>query len=240
MARRALEPKDYPFFDYRRFTFSLGIAAAGQVWLSGSTAARFDSQRKAMVVEGDLVVQAGVIFDKMRRTLATEGLTLANVGRMVQYVVPAALADMPRMEELQRSSFAGAAPLVSTIVVKNLLRDAALIEIEAVASTGAAPPPMVLTSAQGNPAAGSIVEQCREAYAQITRSLNDTGISLEAVVKTTEYITPSAVADYRRTAEVRRTLFSAPYPAATGVVCERLPRPDAQILVEAIALARVS
>ena len=42
MARRALEPDDYPFFDYRRFTFSLGIAAGASVWLSGSTAVRFD------------------------------------------------------------------------------------------------------------------------------------------------------------------------------------------------------
>ena len=27
MQRLALEPEHYPFFDYRRFTFSLGIAA---------------------------------------------------------------------------------------------------------------------------------------------------------------------------------------------------------------------
>ena len=70
MPRLALEPSDYPFFDYRRFTFSLGIAAARQVWLSGSTAARFDAARKAMMVDGDLVDQAGIIYDKMRVTLA--------------------------------------------------------------------------------------------------------------------------------------------------------------------------
>jgi len=67
MPRLALEPADYPFFDYRRFTFSLGIAAGGSIWLSGSTAVRFDAARKAMVVDGDLVAQARVILDTIAR-----------------------------------------------------------------------------------------------------------------------------------------------------------------------------
>ena len=62
--RRPLEPDDYPFFDYRRFSFSLGIAAAGRIWLSGSTAVRFEPPA-GMVVKGDLVAQASVIHDKM-------------------------------------------------------------------------------------------------------------------------------------------------------------------------------
>ena len=34
MARRALEPVDFPFFDYRRLTFSLGIVAEPAVFRS--------------------------------------------------------------------------------------------------------------------------------------------------------------------------------------------------------------
>ena len=238
MARRALEPTDYPFFDYRPFTFSLGIAAAGQVWLSGSTAVRFDAERKAMIVMGDLIAQAGVVYDKMRRTLAADDLTLTDVTRMVQYVTPAAVADLPRLDDFRRSAFVGAAPIVSTIVVKSLLRKEALIEIEAVASTVTNPPPVVLAAAQGDPAAGGITEQCRQAYAQIARALDDAGTSLDAIVKTTEFITPVALANYRHTAEVRRAVFSTPYPAATGVICEQLSHPDVQILVEAIAVTR--
>ena len=78
MPRLALEPADYPFFDYRRFTFSLGIVAGENIWLSGSTAVRFDAARKSMVVDGDLVEQARVIFDKMRLTLAAGGLAFAT------------------------------------------------------------------------------------------------------------------------------------------------------------------
>jgi enamine deaminase RidA (YjgF/YER057c/UK114 family) len=235
MTRRALEPKDYPFFDYRRFTFSLGIAEAGQVWLSGSTAVRFDQERKAMVVAGDLITQTGVIFDKMARTLAADGLTFADVTRMVQYVTPAALGELPRLELFRQATFKDAAPIVSTIAVKSLLRDAALIEIEAVASIGGARPPIITVAAEG-PAGRDIVTQCRDAYARIAALLKEAGTSLAAVVKTTEFITPAALANYRHTAEVRRDVFSPPYPAATGVVCERLARPGAQILVEAIAV----
>lgn len=238
MARRALEPEDYPFFDYRRFTFSLGIAAAGQVWLSGSTASRFDPNAKKMVVTGDLVAQARLIYDKMSKALAAEGLGLGNVTRMTQYVTPAALDDLPRLDALRRATFSGTAPIVSTIVIKSLLRPEALIEIEGLATTGAAAPPVVHATALGDPAAGGIVEQCREAYAQISRALTKAGTSLDAVAKTVEFISPEGLSDYRHTGDVRKEVFATPYPAATGVICERLPKAGSLISVEAIALAR--
>jgi enamine deaminase RidA (YjgF/YER057c/UK114 family) len=240
MARRALKPTDYPYFDYRRFTFSLGIAAAGQVWLSGSTAVRFDAERKAMVVGGDLLAQAALIYDKMRKTLAADSLSLGNVRRMTQYVTPAGMADLPRLAELRAEIFAGAPPLVSTIMIRSLLRTDALIEIEGIASTRSNAPPVVVAAAMGDPAAGGIAEQCREAYRQIGRALTDAGSSLDAVVKTTEFITSDALTDYRQTAGVRRDVFAVPYPAATGVICERLPKVGALISVEAIAVARTA
>jgi enamine deaminase RidA (YjgF/YER057c/UK114 family) len=55
-------------------------------------------------------------------------------------------------------------------------------------------------------------------------------------VKTTEFVTPEGLGDYRKTAEVRREVFAPPFPAATGVVCEGLPAPGAQIAVEAVAV----
>jgi len=238
MARRALEPQDYPFFDYRRFTFSLGIAAAGQVWLSGSTASRFDPGQKKMVVTGGLVAQVQLIYDKMARALAADGLGLGDVTRMTQYVTPAALDDLPRLDALRRATFPGTSPIVATVLIKSLLRQDALIEIEGVASAGAAAPPVVHVTVLGDPAAGGIVEQCREAYAQIGRALIKAGTSLNAVVKTVELIAPEGLADYRHTGDVRKEVFAAPYPAATGVICERLPREGSLISVEAIALAR--
>lgn len=321
MPKQALRPADYPFSDYGRLTFSLGIVAGGSAWLSGSTAARFDEGAGRMVVEGDLVAQTRVVLEKTRITLAAGGLGLGEIVRMVQYVTPAALADMSRLAMLYGEVFSGSMPVVSTIVVKSLLRSAALIEIEAVAGRGAGGAleylpaasgvdlaaarvratealrarglawgdvtrttelltPAAATSAgvvqggsgaalrivmprvleanagaqidlivsrvrdkrvlfltaEGDPAAGGVAEQCRGIYARIGKLLAEGGSGLDAVVKTTEFVTPAALAAYRQTADVRREVFAAPYPAATGVICERLVQSDAQIAVEVVAV----
>lgn len=294
MPRIALEPDDYPFLDYRRFTFSLAVMAGGSAWLSGSTAVRHDAA-KGMVVEGDLVAQARLVIDKMRATLVPAGLTLADMVRVVEYVTPAALDDLPKLAALRREAYGGAVPSVSTIVVKSLLRPAALIEIEGVARRGGAgsvtyrslsgaeaaePAPVegeraisflspgatapsdgiavvmprvvacaagvqreraagkgvAFLAAEGDPAAGDIVGQCREVYARLARRIAAMGADPDAVVKTTEFVTPAGLADYRRTADVRREVFMAPYPAATGVICEALPTPGALIAVEAVVV----
>ena len=82
MPKQALHPADYPFFDYSRLTFSLGIVAGGGIWLSGSTAARFDPEAARTVVEGDLVAQTRVVLEKTRITLAAGGLGLGDIARV--------------------------------------------------------------------------------------------------------------------------------------------------------------
>jgi len=317
MPRRAIEPDHFPFFDYRRFTFSLGIAAGDSVWLSGNTAAQFDAQRRAMVVQGDLLAQARVIFDKFQAVLVAERLELSHIYRMVRYVTPAALRDLDRLDEWQQT-LVGDAPARSTVVVRSLLRPEALIEIEAVArKDGAAtieypasvfaadsdaawtstkamldrngiaerqvlrtaefvtpgiewtssgitsasslkvgspqlsqngagaqvdiaaatnsPSLLLFVSMDGDGALDGVVDQTRDIYRRIEKRLRASGTTLDAVVKTTEFITAEALADYRKTADVRREIFAAPYPAATGVICVRLPDPRMMIAVEAVA-----
>jgi enamine deaminase RidA (YjgF/YER057c/UK114 family) len=238
MVRRALEPNDYPFFDYRRFTFSLGVAAEGQVWLSGSTAVRFDPASNTMVVEGDLIAQATVIYDKMAKTLWADGLELRHVNRMTQYVTPDAVGGLTQLDTYRKSVFGAAAPVVNTIIVKGLLREAALIEIEATASDQPRRPVTLVASAEGDPAHGDITAQCRDAYTRLGCLLDSAGAGLGSIVKTTEFILPAAVPNYRGTADVRRELFAKPYPSATGVICETLAQPGSQILVEAIAVRK--
>ena len=313
--RRALEPADYPFFDYRRFSFALGIAAAERIWLSGSTAVRHVAP-EGMIVKGDLVAQAAVIYDKMRATLAPANRALSDVRRMVRYVTPKATSDLPVLDAFQAKTFGTVS--FATVVVESLLRPEALIEIEGVAFDGgedeidylpsivardkapawaqvdvalnergltranvrkatelatsavfdAAEPanalpclricvprlataetgvqidiavaPMasrvVFVSAEADPSVDGIVNQCRELYGRLMPKLSAAGAGVGSIVKTTEFIIPSGLRDYRGTADVRRDVFAAPYPAATGVICERLSRPGAMIAVEAIAL----
>jgi enamine deaminase RidA (YjgF/YER057c/UK114 family) len=319
MVNRALEPVEYPFFDYRRFTFSLGIAAGDRIWLSGSTAARFEAA-KGMVVEGNLVAQAGVIYEKMKATLIAAQRNLSDVVRMVRYVTPAALPDLPALDAFQAAIF-GVCPSVSTVVVKSLLRTEALIEVDAVAGDGGSPGieylpvftaadraaawakaaaallsrgldrshilraiefmtraaatrslspaatpfetlqvimPCIAEQqaevqleiavarnktervrfvwAEADPSKVGVVNQCRDIYSRLDIMLKQAGAGLAAVVKTTEFIVPAALGDYRKTGDLRREVFSPPYPAATGVICERLSNAEALISVEAIAV----
>lgn len=319
MPRHALEPAEYPFFDYRRFTFSLGIAAAGCIWLSGSTAARFKDGK--MVVDGDLIAQAGVIHDKMKATLVPKSRDMKDVFRMVRYVTPAAIPQLLALDAEQAEIFVGK-PIVSTVVVKSLLRPEALIEIEAVVDDGGAHAidylpsitapdratawdqaeqalrarkleltdvgralevltpatspqnapdgcaatlsvvsprltgkqegvqiematigsdarRLLFASAEGDSAQDGVVQQCRDVYARLHERLVQSGAGIDTVVTTTEFIVPAALAEYRKTAEIRRELFSSPYPAATGVICERLMQPGALIAVEATAVPEV-
>jgi enamine deaminase RidA (YjgF/YER057c/UK114 family) len=111
--------------------------------------------------------------------------------------------------------------------------DGAQIQLTASRGTGQQ---VLFIAAEGDPAAGGVEDQCREIYARIGQQLTAMGSSLDQVVKTTEYVTPAGIAAYRKTADVRREVFSDPYPAATGVICERLVHPDAQLAVDVIAV----
>jgi enamine deaminase RidA (YjgF/YER057c/UK114 family) len=314
--RRPLEPDEYPFFDYQRFSFSLGIAAAGRIWLSGSTAVRFEPPA-GMAVKGDLVAQASVIHDKMAATLVAAKRSLRDIVRVVRYVTPNGLADLPALDAFQRKSLRENVS-ISTIPVRSLLRQEALIEIEAIAADGGedgldylsaivAPDrvaawdkatkeltargldrshiqkvtelataaafetampagaarglricvprlpggdsgvqleitasrggsPVICVAVDADPAKEGVVAQCRDLYARLGEKLAAAGASFGSLVKTTEYIVPAALKDYRGTADVRREVFAVPYPAATGVICERLAHPGAMIAVEATAL----
>ena len=83
-------------------------------------------------------------------------------------------------------------------------------------------------------APGDIVEQTRVILRKFQRLLEAAGGAMEHIVETTEYITTTE--HYRRTAEVRREFFRAPFPAATGVIVAGLLREGAVIEISAIAV----
>lgn len=313
MPRETLQPAHFPYLDYRRFSFSLGVVADSGIWMSGCTAVRHDASTNKMVVTGGLVEQAEVVFDKIRLCVNSVGRNLGDITRVVRYIRSDALGNVPALDALQRSLL-GPSVVYTDIVVKRLLREQALLEVEAfisgqhgfrhlpsvVAATGpeaarlvdealrqhggaanvlrqtqfvapgnqapartlpagqaaivcpclpngkdgvqvettvvkAGPSNVVFLSVTGDPSLSGIGEQCRDAYERLGRMLEAAGSSFEDVLKTTEFITPEALASYRDTAPLRRELFSEPFPAATGVVCEGLTREGSLIVVEAAA-----
>ncbi len=83
---------------------------------------------------------------------------------------------------------------------------------------------------------GDVIAQSRYVYENMARLLEAAGGSLESVVKTVEYVTPPGRESYPRTGRVRTELFDRPYPASTGIICERLLRSDLLIEVDAVAV----
>ena len=81
---------------------------------------------------------------------------------------------------------------------------------------------------------GDIVAQARYIYQRIGEVLEAGGCTFADVVKTTDYITTTE--NYRATADVRRQVFGADFPAATGVIVAGLLRPGALIEIDVIAV----
>ena len=163
--------------------------------------------------------------------LRARGLGDGDVVRMTEMLTAQAFADA-----------SGAADVVQCglhVVMPRVL-DADAGAQRLMTASRSAQKRVLFLAAEGDPAAGGVEEQCREIYARIGKMLKTESLGLDSVVKTTEFVTPEGLAAYRKTADVRRDVFVAPYPAATGVVCERLVHPEALIAVEVIAVRDVA
>ncbi len=87
-----------------------------------------------------------------------------------------------------------------------------------------------------NPADGKIPDgikaQTLQAIANVTGILNEAGLTLDNVVKTTVYL--ADMGDFKAMNEVYGEAFSAPYPARSAVAVKELPM---KVLVEIEVLA---
>ncbi|MFN3974667.1 MAG: RidA family protein [Dehalococcoidia bacterium] len=81
-----------------------------------------------------------------------------------------------------------------------------------------------------------LVEQAAAIYEKHQRVLAELGFSYAHVVKTVDYLTTDALPAYRATAQVRRQYLGKAFPASTGVVVNRLLRPEALLEVDMVAV----
>ena len=90
MAVRALEPKNFPYFDYKRYAFSLGTEGKNFVFTSGQTSSEYDDSIGKMVCRGDLAQQARTAHEKLKLILETANSDFSDVVQIVDYVSPEA------------------------------------------------------------------------------------------------------------------------------------------------------
>lgn len=132
---RALEP-DFPWYDPRGFTFSLGLELEGHVIASGHSGSAFDAVLGKPAIRGGMGEQAQVAYAKQAAILGAAGLGPADVVRVVENVTVEGLAHYDEAVEVRRKVFGDHSPTVVTVVVDRLVRRQALIEVEVHASPG--------------------------------------------------------------------------------------------------------
>lgn len=238
MSFTPLKPVRFPWFDYSRYSFSLGLKSASGTYLSGHTASQYDPDAKRIVVRGSMTEQVRTAYAKIGAILEAGGLSFADVTRVVEYVRPEGIERHAEAAAVRAQLF-DAKAIVSTVPVKSLLRPEAFIEVEVTAAT---PPEVVYLPTvqpvddQGNiVGAGDVVAQTQAIFERAQRMLAALGLGFDRVVKTLDYITPGALAAYKGTGKVRRQYLGPAYPAAAGIIMPRLLHPQALIQYDFIA-----
>jgi enamine deaminase RidA (YjgF/YER057c/UK114 family) len=233
-----LKPSRFPWFDYSRYSFSLGLSSPTGTYLSGNTASEYDPAAKRIVVRGTMTEQVRTAYAKIGAILEAGGLGFGDVTRIVEYVRPEGIERYAEAAAVRAQLFQGEV-CVNTVPVKSLLRPEAYIEIELTAATPRDVvylPTVQPVDDQGNIiGAGDVVAQTEAIFRKAQRMLSALGLGFDRVVKTLDYLTPAALAGYKGTGKIRRQYLGPVYPAAAGILMPRLLHPQALIQYDFIA-----
>ena len=202
MSFTAIKPAHFPWFDYSRYSFSLGLKTATGAYLSGHTASEYDPAARRIVVRGSMTDQVRTAYAKIGAILEAAGYGYQDVTRIVEYVRPEGIVRYAEAAAVRAEVFGAHQPTVHTVPVKSLLRPEAFIEIEVTAGIVGAATAMgpgmspardsagvvFLPSVQpvdddGNIiGAGDVVAQTRAVFDRAGRMLGALGLSGEPLV----------------------------------------------------------
>ena len=255
MVSVAVHPKQFPWFDYSNYSFSLGIDVGDGIYLSGHTASAYDKELDRITIKGDMAEQARTAYSKIAAILEGAGKSFGDVVRVVEYVKPEGIERYAEAAAIRTELFGNHRPAVNTVPVKALLRSAAFIEIEITAgpvgsetsfgsglpvareSSGVVFLPTVQAINENGEiiGAGDVVAQTAAIFEKAKKMLEKLGLGFDSIVKTLDYITPEALANYRGTGRVRKEFLGPVYPGAAGILMPRLLHPEALIQYDFIA-----
>lgn len=239
---RAITPSVFPWFDYARYTFSLGLTDGTKSWLSGHSASEYDAADGHIVVRGGMEEQTRTAYAKIAAILEAAGHDISHVHRVVEYVTAVGIEHYEEAAAVRREIFGAHTPAVCTVVVNRLLRPQAFIEIEVTAGPAGAPTHGGAYEADGivylpsiTAPGDDLVTQVAGVFERADVMLRAAGLSLANLVKTVDYTTPATLGDYKRTGRVRKDMLTPAYPAAAGLLLSRLQTSDALVSMDMIA-----
>ena len=117
-----------PWSFSKYYTFSPAVRKGNLLFISGLTAT--DKQGN-IVGPGDIVAQTRNIFDKIKQLMEAAGGSMDDIVKTVDYITTK--QGYRGTADVRREYFKNGFPAATGIVIKELLRPDALIEIDAIA-----------------------------------------------------------------------------------------------------------
>ena len=111
---KAIRPSRFPWFDYSRYTFSLGLQIGGRAWLSGHSASEYE-EGAGIVVRGGMEQQTRTAYAKIGAILEEAGLGYGDVHRVVEYVTATGIDHYAEASGVRDEIFGSHRPAVCTV-----------------------------------------------------------------------------------------------------------------------------
>lgn len=119
---------------YKRLTFVPAVRKGNMLFITGMDGSQVDPATGRPVVRGDMLEQTKIIYGKLKTILEAAGASFEDVVWTTDYITTK--KNYRATAEVRRQYFGESFPASTGIVVKGLLNDEALIEIDAVAILG--------------------------------------------------------------------------------------------------------
>ena len=116
---------------YRYLTFAPAVRKGNMLFISGQDAAELDPNTGDLMFSEDIVEQTKIIYEKIKEILGATGASFEDVVCTTDYITTT--ENYKATAEVRRQYFGESFPASTGIIVKGLLHDGALIEIDAIA-----------------------------------------------------------------------------------------------------------
>jgi reactive intermediate/imine deaminase len=113
---------------YQRYTFSPAVRRGNLLFISGQTAV---DEKGEVVGKGDIVAQTRCIYENIGKILEAAGATFDNIVMTTDYIISA--ENYKETAQVRREYFKKDFPAATGVIVKALLKQDILIEIDAIA-----------------------------------------------------------------------------------------------------------
>lgn len=130
--RTIIRPEWKQYYNDPKLTFAPAVRKGNMLFVSGLTAV--DPDTGEIVGKGDIEAQARQIYRNLEAILEAAGATFRDVVKTMDYITTR--KDYKKTAAVRREYFGDALPASSAVVVNELLRKDALIEVDAVCVLG--------------------------------------------------------------------------------------------------------